>query len=159
MSEKTKRLAALLSYYGAPLYGSTSIGKRVPMPERVLVDALVASHKESVFALVLPVVLWKLRTSLNLEFLRELALKRGESRSLGFFLDMTGTLGKSPKLCQQANSFRKVRMKQVYFFNEGTTSYGKKLAALRTPDVARKWNFLMNMTMDSFASSFQKAVV
>ena len=37
-----------------------------------------------------------------------------------------------------------------------TTSRERKLAELRTPEVARKWGFRMNMGMDSFESMFAK---
>ena len=39
-----------------------------------------------------------------------------------------------------------------------TTWRERKLAELRTPEVARKWRFRMNMPMDSFVSMFEKGV-
>ena len=39
-----------------------------------------------------------------------------------------------------------------------TTWRERKLAELRTPAVARKWRFRMNMPMDSFVSMFEKGV-
>jgi hypothetical protein len=41
-------------------------------------------------------------------------------------------------------------------FFQPTTARERKLAELRTPEVARKWSFRMNMEMDSFESTFNK---
>ena len=41
-------------------------------------------------------------------------------------------------------------------FFSPTTERERKLAEMRTPEVARKWGFCMNMGMDSFESMFKK---
>jgi hypothetical protein len=41
-------------------------------------------------------------------------------------------------------------------FFQPTTLRERRLAELRTPEVARKWGFRMNMGMDSFESMFRK---
>jgi hypothetical protein len=39
------------------------------------------------------------------------------------------------------------------------SAYEEDLALMNTPEVARRWNFLMNRSLESFASSFQKAEI
>ena len=48
-----------------------------------------------------------------------------------------------------------VPARPVQFFSP-TTERERKLAEMRTPEVARKWGFRMNLDMDSFESMFKK---
>jgi hypothetical protein len=48
-----------------------------------------------------------------------------------------------------------VPLKTTQFF-QPTTRRERQLAELKTPEVARKWGFRMNMGLDSFASMFEK---
>ena len=46
----------------------------------------------------------------------------------------------------------------VRFFEGPTNRYEAELERLRTPDVARRWRFLMNMPLDVFEGAFRKAL-
>ena len=150
---------AWLSHYGAALYGSTSVNpSTVPEPETVLAEGLKLSRQSASVARALPVALWKNRQRLNMDRLRREAERRGQARVLGFFLDLTTKLsGETMFAAEAAKLHARSPAKPTQFFRP-TTWRERRLAELRTPEVARKWRFRMNMPMDSFVSMFEKGV-
>ena len=148
---------AWLSHYGAALYGLTSVNpSTVPEPETVLAEGLKLSRQSASVARALPVALWKNRRRLNMDRLRREAELRGQARVLGFFLDLTTKLsGETMFAAEAAKLHARSPAKPTQFFRP-TTWRERKLAELRTPEVARKWRFRMNMPMDSFVSMFAK---
>jgi len=101
---------------------------------------------------------WKNRQRLNMDRLRREAERRGQTRVLGFFLDLTTKLsGETMFAAAAAKLYARAPAKPTQFFRP-TTWRERKLAELRTPAVARKWRFRMNMPMDSFVSMFEKGV-
>jgi hypothetical protein len=90
--------------------------------------------------------------------LRREAERRGQARVLGFFLDLTTKLsGETMFAAEAAKLHARSPAKPTQFFRP-TTWRERRLAELRTPAVARKWRFRMNMPMDSFVSMFEKGV-
>ena len=150
---------AWLSHYGAALYGSTRVNpSTVPEPETVLAEGLKLSRQSASVARALPVALWKNRQRLNMDRLRREAERRGQTRVLGFFLDLTTKLsGETMFAAAAAKLYARAPAKPTQFFRP-TTWRERRLAELRTPAVARKWRFRMNMPMDSFVSMFEKGV-
>ncbi|MFH1262529.1 MAG: hypothetical protein V1495_03660 [Pseudomonadota bacterium] len=90
--------------------------------------------------------------------LRYLAKEAGELQTLGFFLDLTGTLAgrKSLKKAAQELIDRRVKYSEPFFRNGSPNKYVAALADRRTPPLARKWHFTMNMDMDDFRTFFRK---
>lgn len=89
-------------------------------------------------------------------FARSWAECRGQTRVLGFFLDLTAKLSGETTFESEATKLHvRVPTKPTQFF-QPTTWRERKLAEMRTPEVARKWGFRMNMDMDSFESMFRK---
>lgn len=149
-------LKGQLAYYGAALYGSRVDPKMVPLPEVVLVDGLVLAQESASVARTLPLAFWKTHKRLDFDRLLKEGELRGQSRALGFFLDLTTLLSKD-SVFEKASSRLHVRTlsRPKQFFNP-TTRRERLMAETRTPDVARKWGFRMNMDMESFESMFAK---
>lgn len=151
---------AWLAHLGAPLYGSTAVeASEVPPPERVFSEALPLARREAAVARALPFALYRTRKRLDFGLLRRLAKERGQGRTLGFFLDLAAELSGDRSLAREARPLirearRRERASQFFKLRSATE---RRLAELKTPAVARRWGFRMNMSADSFASMFRKA--
>ena len=148
-------LKGWLAHYGAPLYGPQNL-TAVPPPETALSSALPLARTSASVARALPLALWKTRKKLNLDRLLKEAERRGQARTLGFFLDLTSRLSGDLAFARAAKKLRVRPLSRPTQFFRPTTARERKLAELRTPEVARKWGFRMNMEMDSFESMFNK---
>jgi hypothetical protein len=148
------RLAAL----GAPLGGPTQ-ATRHPSPEEVLADGLVLAHHSPTVARVLPLAFWRQRDKLDYELLERAATRRDERQALGFYLELTGQLGGDRRLVRRASRLRDRRRTALLpFFSSGRGSFARAAARERSPGLARRWGFLMNMELESFATTFRKHV-
>jgi len=108
-------------------------------------------------ARVLPVVLWTQRDRLDPSRLVRETTRVDERQTLGSFLELTGRLARNDRFTSLSSSLRDRRRSRVRPFL--ARPHGRMaLAAYRksTPSVARRWGYLMNMGMDSFASAFAK---
>ena len=150
---------AWLAHLGAPLYGSTAVvPSEVPTPERVLAEALPLARRESNVARALPVAFHHVRERLDFSLLRRLAAERGQERALGFFLDLTSELSGDEALAREAWPLAHVRRhKRASQFFKVHSPTERRLAEMKTPPTARRWGFRMNMSQDSFSSTFHKA--
>ena len=82
---------------------------------------------------------------------------RNERQALGFFLDLTGFLAEDPWLASLSEPLRdRRRTRPRPFFTRAQGRMALALARKRTPALARKWGYLMNMDVESFASAFEK---
>ena len=87
-------------------------------------------------------------------------VERGQGRTLGLFSDLTAELSGDRSLAARearpllGEARRRVRASQFFKLRSATE---RRLAELKTPAVARRWGFRMNMSADSFASMFGKA--
>jgi hypothetical protein len=128
--------------------------------EEGLVQALRVSHTHPTVARVLPLVLFKTWKHLDFEALKEKAIKLGEKRTLGFFLDLTSEIAPELKrdFKKEALALRDRRFKkeQPFFRNSKKGSFLEKLERAKTPQVAKRWHYTMNMEIDSFRSHFNK---
>jgi hypothetical protein len=147
---------AWLRSVGAPL---SSPEPKQPMPsvEQVLAEGLTLSHRDATVARVLPLVLWRQRSNLDLDRLAEYATRRDERQALGYFLELAGRLGDDQHLVRAAHRLRDKRRKRARMFFEGPQG-PRSLAMTRrnTPKEALRWGYLMNMGVDSFRSTFEK---
>jgi DNA-binding transcriptional ArsR family regulator len=150
---------AALAHYGAPLFvpGDAHL-QDVPAPEATLAAALRQAHLDPAVAGNLPVVLWRNR-QLDVNELVRLAARAGDGQTLGFFLELTDQLAGQTLFSPAAQPLKDKRRRKLrnFFSRDGKFSaYEKDLATMNTPEVARRWNFLMNMSLESFASYFRK---
>jgi transcriptional regulator with XRE-family HTH domain len=153
------RIYAWLSFYGAPLYGSSRVSsKTLPGFEVVAAEGIKASRSDATIARTVPILLWKNRIRIDWKLLRKEADRWGQSSALGFFLDLTAQLSGDMVFKREANKvFHSRSSKRSTQFFQPTTAIERQLAELKTPKVARRWGFRMNMGLDSFASTFEKA--
>ena len=107
-------------------------------------------------ARVLPFVLTHLAERVDMDLLRREAAASGEKHTVGFLLEVAGQLGHRPALVQEAARFFDRRRTRARPFFLGESKYSRALAEKRTPTVARRWGWRMNMGLDSFASVFDK---
>jgi DNA-binding transcriptional ArsR family regulator len=146
-----------LSAAGAPLLVSRPAEGPVPPLEEVVAEGLALSHRDAAVARVLPLVLWRQRSVLDPDGLVREASRRNEGQALGFFLDLAGRLGGDPRLTALARRLRDRRRTRVRPFFAGPQGRrARALAQARTPALARRWGYLMNMDLESFASPFRK---
>jgi hypothetical protein len=151
-------LRGQLTALGAPLGGPAPKSRRLSA-EDVLADGLVLAHHSPTVARVLPVAFWRQRDTLDYERLEHAATERDERHALAFYLELTGKLGRDRRLVRRASHLRDHRRTALRpFFSGGRGAFGMQLAHEKTPAVARRWGFLMNMELDSFASAFRKHV-
>lgn len=154
------RLRAALAYFGAPLFVPSNVElRKVPGLEVTLAAALHLSHADPAVAGNLPVVLWKNRLQLDVNELARLAVRDGEGQTLGFFLDLTDQLAGVNLFTPAAQALKdkRVRRTRNFFARDGRFGeYEEGLAVMNTPEVAKRWHFLMNMSLESFVSYFRK---
>jgi hypothetical protein len=146
-----------LAAVGAPLLVSRPAKGALPVVEEVLADAVALSHRDAAVARVLPLVLWRHRDTLDHEELVRQVSARNERQALGFFLELTGSLGGDPRLMARARRLRDRRRTRARpFFAVPPGRRALALARSRTPALARRWGYLMNMGLESFTSTFEK---
>lgn len=153
----SERVRGWLAAVGAPLLVLRPPRGRMPSLEEVLVEGLALSHEDANVARVLPLVLWRHRDRLDHDRLARAATLRNERQALGFFLDLTGFLAEDPWLASLSEPLRdRRRTRPRPFFTRAQGRMALALARKRTPALARKWGYLMNMDVESFASAFEK---
>jgi hypothetical protein len=151
------RVRGWLAAAGAPLLALRRPAGRVPPLEEVLAEGLAASHQDATVARVLPIVLWRHRDRLDHERLVDAATRRNERQALGFFLELTGLLGgdrRMASLSERLRDRRRTRLRPYFARAHGRMALA--LARRRTPALARRWGYLMNMDLDGFAQAFGK---
>jgi hypothetical protein len=147
------QLAAL----GAPLQHAAVEPPSAPVEETVMRGVKMA-HRDPDVARTLPVCLYRQRHALDPERLREKAVQLGEKPALGFFLALTAELSGDRRFKKWAKSVRDGRWHASHaFFHTSTHSAReRRLAEERTPPVARRWGWCMNMDFEAFRSAFDK---
>ena len=148
---------AWLHAAGAPRPAARpATGPALPL-EGVLAEGLALSHRDVTLARVLPLVLWRHRDRLDYERLAREASRRNERQALGFFLDLAGSLGGDPGLSARAQRLKDPRRTRARPFFTGVR--GRTAAALarrRTPELARRWGYVMSMDLERFAEPFRR---
>lgn len=151
------RVRAQLAALGAPLWPASPRRAASATLEETLANACKLAHGDATVAKVLPYVFWRHRDRIDFRRLHDEVRKRGESQTTGFMLALAGELARVPALSVEAETFRDRRRRSALpFFPESAAGFAKRLAESRTPDLARSWGFLMNMSLDDFSSVFQR---
>ncbi len=152
------RLQGRLAALGAPLGGPAPMNRLLPA-EEVLADGLVLAHDNATVARVLPVAFWRQRDKLDYGRLRRAATLRDQRHALGFYLELTSRLGGDRRLVRRAIGLRDRRRTALRpFFTGRRGPLARAAAQERSPALARRWGFVMNMELESFASAFRKHV-
>ena len=154
---RAEQVRGWLAAVGAPLLVSEGVSARPPGLEEVVARGLALSHEDATVARVLPVVLWMQKDRLDEHRLVREATRLDERQTLGFFLELTGRLARNDRFASLSRSLRDRRRSRVRpFFARPHGRMALGAARRSTPRVARRWGYLMNMGMDSFASAFAK---
>jgi hypothetical protein len=152
-----EKVRGWLSAAGAPLLASRPAAGPAPPLEQLLAEGIALSHRDAGLARVLPLVLWLNRGRLDHQALVRQASLRNESQALGFFLELAGRLGSDPGLMARARRLQDRRRTRARpFFAQAMGPRALALARTRTPALARRWGYLMNMDLASFAAPFGK---
>jgi hypothetical protein len=156
-SEENVRVS--LQELGAPLVLDAQPSVRfVPLQslEETLVRSAVHAKKDPSVARTLPLALFKNVENLDHELLKYWATNLKAKQELGMFLELSAELAKSPKLKKLSKLFKDKRVKEMKDFFETKSPLLRELSERNTPDVARRWKFRMNLSMDSFQSTFDR---
>jgi hypothetical protein len=124
-------------------------GDREPSAEDALLDELVASHESEAIALALPRTIWRQRDTLDYRRLMREAIRRNEGPALGFYLQLTGRLGRDLRLVQRAWPLRDGRRTASRPFFSGKTIGERPLP------LARRWGYLVDIEFARFATAFR----
>jgi hypothetical protein len=155
-------LVAFVAHYGSVAHGRAAVAS----VEDRIAQAIEASHGDAAMARMLPVLLWRLRSELDLRKLERAAEDRGETRALGFFLDLTAALASGLRQEAAIHCFEEAAQsllpqarggEPAYFFAGTERRPFERLAAdENTPGVAKRWGLLLNMPYASFESHFHR---
>lgn len=155
--ERAVRLRMQLKGLGAPLQDAAAPVADDDVEETV-VRGVALAHHDPHLARALPVCLHRQRHTLRPERLRHHARRLGETRSVGFFLDLTAVLSRDDQFATWAEAFRDRRCRAPFDFFQATSRsrLQRRAAEERTPAVAREWGLRMNMDLDAFRDTFEK---
>lgn len=158
-SEEEASLRANLVSLGLPVLADTSAANTPPRAasvERTLVEAVLLSERDASVARALPVLFARVADRLDYRALKAESRRAGNKRRVGFFLELTGKLGGFEEMTEAAENFfdRRCKSSRPYFVKP--SKYSAELALKRTPDLAKKWGWTMNMGMDAFENTYRK---
>lgn len=139
-----------LASYGAPLVDAMPVAHY--SLDETLVKSLALARNDSTVFRVLPVVLVKNRQQFDWEALQKSVRRDRLAAEFGMLLELTGQLAADDGLQAQAAAFLDRRRQRVRYFPEVRNRFERKLALERTPQVALKWKFYMNVTEDAVRS-------
>jgi hypothetical protein len=146
-----------LAQLGMPVTASGVTTDEAWPLEATLAEACVLAREDASVARAMPVLLDRYRTRLDFDRLERECRARGEKHAMGFFLDLTGVLAGDRALRDTARRFRDHRRRKATPFFRNPATRSKELLQLKTPQLARDWTWLMNMSMDSFRDTFVKS--
>jgi hypothetical protein len=147
--------AETLVAFGAPL-AAFRAHVRQPL-EQALVTGLLRASTDATVLRSLPVVLARNWRHLDWTQLEEKARAVQVLETLGMLVELTADLAHLPDLRSRAERWWAPHAQAKPFFRRRNT-FDAELAEERTPRVARKWGFLMNLGEDSFRSLLERHV-
>jgi hypothetical protein len=145
-----------LKRYGSPLawYGHPT--QKLSL-EETLAHGLALSRTEPSVAEAWPVVFVKHRSEVDLDALAAMASQLGQTQTLGFFMGLLGELLQDSSLeALEEKLGRGQSWKMRYFFDLGQGPLYLELTRMKTPEVAKRWGFWMNTTLEDFRSALRK---
>lgn len=147
-----QRVAAL----GAPVVVARTRRDDAPL-EETLVAGVALAHKDPALARSLPVAFYRQADRLDGERLAVLARERSEKAAVGLFLDLTAELTGDRRFSTWARALRDRRVHaRRPFFHTGAAAQATARPD-RSPPVARRWGYRLDLGLDDFRSLFEKA--
>jgi hypothetical protein len=145
----SRQLRSRLAALGAPL--STDATAKQPLEaEKTIALAIKSSHGDAELLRVLPHVIQTNCDNLDWETLKQEASTLGERNSLGFILELTYALYRNKQMLEMAKGLRDARYKKRRYYQPHLTHYEAQLARKNSIHLAKKWNYWLNMGLDSF---------
>lgn len=148
------RVREALAAFGAPLLEVS------PEPhwslEETVVRAIKVARRDATVLRVIPVVLAKNRRVLDFKPLFDLACRHKVKAELGMLLELVSELLGDPSLAIYSDRLHDRRRTAWRYFPEARSRFEAELAARNAPEVARRWHFHSNMSVDSFRSLLSK---
>ncbi len=148
-----------LATHGAPLWGQLPKGRAHTPLEELLAKACELAHRDPSVAKVLPYLFLRRKGDVSFNRFQQALTENREKHTAGFMLAVAVALSGDKTLRTWSEQLRdKRRTKPVDFF-EGPTPSSKRLRELaerNTPELARAWNYRLNMTLDDFRSVVEK---
>ena len=154
--DENAKLKENLAFFGMPVNVRKTPLESTERLESLLAKASNLAASDASVARAFPVFLRKVSPNLDFDVLKQESRKLGNKHRVGFFLDLAGELGQDSALKNAAKDFFDSRNKLQKPFFMNPSKYSQKLAEERTPDLARKWGWSMNMGLDAFESTYQK---
>jgi len=115
-----------------------------------------ATHDDPTALRAFPALLWRLRDRLDFDRLERTARRLKVAHTLGFLLALTAELGDDERLRERAEAFRDRRRKRPQAYIRQESELSRQLAEARTPAVADRWGWRMNIGQDAFVTAFEK---
>jgi hypothetical protein len=153
VDEAGVRTRGELRALGAPLFDRAV---EVQDVEAALVRGVALAHRDPTVARILPLSFFHARDQLDPAHLLKVARDSGEKQSVGFFLELTGSLSGDPRFKRSAALFRDRRRSALRSFFPETSRAEREAAERHTPAVAKKWGLRMNLDFDAFRSIYDK---
>lgn len=154
-------LRAQLQKLGAPVVldaGSNIQPKQEYSLEETIVRSSLQARNDPSVARTLPIALFKSIDLLDDELLKYWATRLEAKQEVGLFLELTSIIVNSPRHKTLSRKFKDARVKETKDFFETNSPLLKQVSEKNTPDVARRWKFRLNMSMDSFQSTFDRFI-
>ena len=145
--------AETLVALGAPLSGWRP--NRRLAPETALALALRFASTDASLLRSLPIVLARTWRELDWSKLENSARAQNSLALLGMLTELTASLAGLEELGEKARRWWRPPRETRHLFRP-RNDFDRELAEHRTPPVARKWGFLMNMGEDSFRALYER---
>ncbi len=145
--------AETLVALGAPLSGWRP--NRRLAPEAALAFALRFASTDASLLRSLPVVLARTWRELDWTKLENSARAQDSLALLGMLTELTASLAGLKELGEKARGWWRAPRETRHLFPP-RNDFDRELAEHRTPPVARRWGFLMNMGEDSFRTLYER---
>jgi len=149
-----RRVRESLAGWRAPLAGVRPV-KHLSLEESLL-HGLDEAKNDATVLRVLPLVLQRNAQDLDWPELREGARRRKLKAELGVVAELCSVVTSTPSFSENVAELHDARRKTMRFLPAVKNEYEAKLAELRSPEVARRWGFLMNATLESFRDLVEK---
>jgi len=154
--DTNSQVKAELAYLGLPVNTPKHSRRSNESLEALFAAACRLARTDASVARSLPVLVSKYRNSLDYKTLDKECRQLGQRHVMGFFLGLAGHLMKDDDLEKEAEHFRDNRRKKPVSFFVNPSKLSMRMVKEKTPELAKSWNWLMNMSMDSFTSTFEK---
>lgn len=147
-----------LAAYGAPLASAEPLATLTV--EDALVEGLKLSHRKAVVFRTLAVVVLKHCATLDWNRVKQRAAAENETRALGLLVELTSNIAGQPELRKHVEDLQPQEAHGTEYYFQVRSKYDRESAEARSPNVAKRWGYVLNTTEDSLRSlvlKFQNA--